>query len=278
MTEFIDSLQVIIVLYNIALEESESFLSIRDMDIGGGGLSLFVYDNSEQPQSMMEYKNLHVYYRHDPKNSGVSKAYNEGSAYALKYKKKWVLLLDQDTSLPSSLLKKYWEATKQNPELKLFVPVLELKNGKIFSPCTYRFKRGFYLNTIKKGTHSLQKLSPVNSGMLINVTTFFKVGGYNEKVKLDFSDFQFIERFRKKHMQFFVVDCIGKQDFSEDNVSQKSQAVRFGYFCEGAKNIEKHNLWDSLQYHIVVFFRALRLSRRYNDFGFIKTYFGVFFQ
>ncbi len=276
MDEFVESLLIIVVLYNIPVEESESFRSIREMDSGGGDLGLFVYDNSKQPQTIKGYDGLHISYVHDSKNSGVSKAYNEGTAHARKHQKKWVLLLDQDTTLPVTLLKRYRVATKQNPELKLFVPVLTLKNGKIFSPCTYRFKRGFYLDTIEKGIHSLQKLSPVNSGMLIDVHAFFEVGGYNDQVKLDFSDFQFIERFRKRYSDFYVMDVECDQDFSDDEVSLGSQANRFRYYCEGARNIEKNGIWDWLQYSAGVFLRAVRLGLRYKDSRFLSIYVDTF--
>ena len=276
MKAFLDSLEIIIVLYNISLDESESFRALRGIDSGDRDLSLFVYDNSEHPQKIKTYDGLHISYRHDPENSGVSKAYNEGTAHARKHQKNWVLLLDQDTTLPSTLLKRYWEATEKTPELKLFVPVLTLKNGKIFSPCSYRFKRGFHLDTIEKGIHSLQKLSPVNSGMLIDVDTFFEVGGYNEKVKLDFSDFQFIERFRKQHPDFYVMDAECHQDFSDDEMAFESQLKRFKYYCEGARNIEKGRFLDWIQYAIVVFLRASRLTMRYKKPTFMATYLNTF--
>ncbi len=264
------------VLYNIRLEESKSFRSIREMDSGDGDLNLFVYDNSCQLQTIKAYEGLHISYLHDSKNSGVSKAYNEGTAHARKHQKKWVLLLDQDTSLPATLVKNYWEATEQNSEPKLFVPILKLDNGKIFSPCAYRFKRGFYLDSIEKGIHSLQKLAPVNSGMLIDIDAFFEVGGYNNEVKLDFSDFQFIERFRKRYSEFYVMDVACEQDFSDGEVSLAGQAHRFGYYCEGARNIEKNGLMDWLQYNAVVFLRAVRLSLRYKDLRFLHVYLTTF--
>lgn len=276
MKKFVESLEIIIVLYNISLEESESFRSVSEMRSDEGTLSLFVYDNSNRPQSIKTYDGVQISYVHDPTNSGVSKAYNAGANHARKLQKRWVLLLDQDTTLPTTLLKSYWKAVEQNAELKLFVPILKLKNGKIFSPCAYKFKRGFYLDTIVKGIHSLQRLSPVNSGMLVDVSAFFEAGGYNQKVKLDFSDFQFIERFRKRYSNFFVMDVDCYQDFSDDEVSLTSQANRFGYYCEGARYIEKNGFWDWSQYSLVVFLRAFKLVIKYKDLRFIRIYLSTF--
>lgn len=278
MHHFIDSLTVIIVVYNTALEDCESFQSIKRICESGDCPHIFVYDNSAQPQQIYNYPGMQITYLHDPTNPGVSKAYNAGAAHARNHQKEWVLLLDQDTTLPATILAEYEKAVKKNPGIFLFVPILYLNNGKIFSPCIYAFKRGFHPGHIAPGTHSFKWLSPVNSGILVNTTAFWEVGGYNEKVKLDFSDFQFIRRFRKIYPRFYVIDEKCKQDFSDDTVSFSSQAIRFSYYCEGAGNIEKDGIWDQMQYSIILFLRALRLTLRYRHFGFIRTFYSNFIR
>ncbi len=186
------------------------------------------------------------------------------------------MLLDQDTRLPDSILPEYASAIQKNPKIHLFVPILKLKNGKIFSPSRYMYKRGFFVDTIIPGKQSLYRYAPVNSGIMVRVASFLEVGGYNEKVKLDFSDFQFVERFRKKYPDFWVLNVECLQDFSDDESSYKSQAVRFGYFCEGARNVEHQTVVDWMQYNTVVFVRALRLMLRYRKLAFFKIYFNKF--
>lgn len=276
MDRFADSLLIIIVIYKRLLEDCESFQSVLSIRAGVSNLNVFVYDNSPDSEQIKNYEGLTLTYFHDEKNSGVSKAYNVGVEHANKDKKEWVLLLDQDTSLPNSILKKYYEAIVRNTDINLFVPVLKLKKGSIFSPSRYRFKRGFFIDGIKPGAHSLFEYAPVNSGMMVRVEAFQKVGGYNEKVKLDFADFQFVERFRKAYTRFFVLDVECEQDFSDEESSLQSQSVRFKYFCEGAKNIEDKSIWDWLQYNTVVFIRAVRLTIRFGKPGFIGSYFRNF--
>lgn len=278
MGSFIDSLLIIIVTYNTALDECETFRSICCMKEDGHNLNVFVYDNSIDPQVIKKYDGISIEYFHDPLNSGVSKAYNTGGLYAQKQSKKWVLLLDQDTTLPNSILTAYSKATILFPNLKLFAPVLLLADNRIFSPCNYKFKRGFHLKEINEGVHSLNQVAPVNSGMLIDVDSFFEVGGYNEKVKLDFSDFQFIERFRKKNSDFYVLGIKCQQDFSDDEVSYTKQINRFKYYCSGARNIEKHSLYDTVQYASIVFSRALMLAIKHKNMNFITTYIDSFLK
>ena len=277
MTDFIESILIILVIYNRPLEECESFQSLKEMQSKEVRMNVFIYDNSPHPQNIIEPPGMRITYRHDPANSGVSKAYNTGVAHAQQHKQSWALLLDQDTILPRTIIEMYWQAIQKNPEVNLFVPVLELSNGKIFSPCRYVFKRGRYLNTIEEGLHSLNKLSPVNSGMMINVDAFLESGGYNEKVKLDFSDFQFIERFRKKHPFFYVINSKCVQDFS-DNDLYDTQVVRFKYYCDGARAFEKNSAWERMQYAIIVLARALRLSMRYKTLVFFSTAYITFFK
>jgi len=276
MDRFAESLLVIIVIYKSTLEDCESFQSLLAMREEFRSLNLFIYDNSPISQELKNYEGLAITNFHDPENSGVSKAYNTGVEHAKKISKEWVLLLDQDTRFPSSILSEYRQAINSNSNINLFVPVLKLKNGKIFSPSRYRFKRGFFLDTIESGVHSLFNLAPVNSGMMVQVEAFFKVGGYNEKVKLDFADFQFVERFRKLYPNFFVINVECEQDFSDDNNSFESQYIRFKYYCDGAKNIENKNFADWLQYNGVVIIRAIRLTLRFVDARFLGAYFKNF--
>lgn len=277
MNEFVDSLVIIIVIYNTNLDDSESFQSIRQFKSDQKDINLFVYDNSNHPQNIRKYSGLNITYFYDSTNSGVSRAYNFGAAHAKESNKKWILLLDQDTKLPNTILNAYFNKIHNHQHIKLFVPILQLSNGKIFSPCTYRFKRGFYLKRISPGIHSLFNLAPVNSGMLIDVNSFYRSGGYNERVKLDFSDFQFIERFRKIHKNFYVLDLVCQQDFSNEKASLGSQLSRFVYYCEGARNMEKDTFVDWAQYAIIVLLRSLRLTVRYGKLNFVKVYLNVFF-
>lgn len=276
MEQFAKSLLIIIVVYKRPLEDCESFMSIVELQTDDFPLEVFIYDNSPQAQNVINHENINITYLHDPQNSGVSKAYNEGVKYAAENRKKWVLLLDQDTKLPKCILEKYWSAINENPYIDLFVPILKLNGGTIFSPSRYKFKRGFFLENIEVGKHSLYRYAPVNSGMMLRTSAFLDVGGYNDEVQLDFSDFQFIERFRKKHPDFFVINAECGHDFSNDESSLESQSMRFRSYCEGARNVENKSHWDWHQYNIVVFIRALRLTLRYRNTGFIGTYFRKF--
>src|SRR5690606_15818190 len=99
---------------------------------------IYVYDNSPNIDEEA-IANPFVFYVHDNKNPGVSKAYNEGAKFAKDNGKNWILLLDQDTQLPEDFLRKIEENIHEYPPCQLYAMRL-YSNTVLLSPSGYRFK------------------------------------------------------------------------------------------------------------------------------------------
>jgi rhamnosyltransferase len=268
----------IVVLYQQSFPQSLSLQSLqRNLEKLNTRLDVFIYDNSPDAQSTKQYfcyKSLNIIYHHDPSNSGLSKAYNTGAAYAQKSEKKWLLLLDQDTAFPSDFLQVYEQSIKENPDISLFAPVLKIDSGIIFSPCITRHKRGYPPGQVIPGRHSLWKFSPVNSGILVNLDLFLKVGGYNEKVKIDFCDFQFLEKVRLVSPDFVITTTVGSQNFSAiTETYMPKQLQRFKIYLEDASNCIKPSFSDRLGFFYTVTRHALGLSLKLRNLSFLRLYF-----
>jgi len=242
-------------------------------------MDILVYDNSPEPAYVKEnsFKNWKIHYIHDRSNPGVSKAYNEGFKIGKELNKKWLLLLDQDTTFPKDALIKYFDAMDYYKNSVLFAPVLRV-NNKIYSPSRYYLKRGFHLKTIKMGLNTIRNKTLLNSGMCISLAAFEKIGGFNEKVKLYFSDFNFIDRYRRHYTNFIVLDTICEHKmFTIENKNTQSQLRRFIYFCEGARN-SSINFVDFCIYFSFALLRAIKLSITFRSFGFIMVFFHNFLK
>jgi rhamnosyltransferase len=281
LKKFLDDLLVIIVLYNHGFEESAAKKSLSAaLHQVNLKLDLFLYDNSSTPvynKEFFELDQFNIKYISDPSNPGVSKAYNTGAGYADTLGKKWVLLLDQDTEFGVNLLPSYYEKVAvHGREINLFAPKLVLKDGSIFSPSRYKYKRGFKISAIEPGIHSFKKISPVNSGMLINLKSFLGVDGYNEAVRLDFSDFQFIERFKKNNDNFILINLEGLQDFSDESGSLSSSLNRFKIYCECAKACHRNSIADDFFYFLNSMNRSLKLSFRFRTLAFFVGWFRTY--
>ncbi|SIS78339.1 Glycosyltransferase, GT2 family [Chryseobacterium ureilyticum] len=272
----INDIQFVIVLYNETLNNSESFQtvtkSLNTLNITEKA-SLFVYDNSPIPQKLEEYEQWSTEYINDPKNSGLSKAYNCAAEYASQNNKKWLFLLDQDTEFPENALELYLRAMNKYESIYMFVPVLNIENGKIMSPFISKHKWGRFAKTIDPGIHYFNKTSPVNSGLCVRLDKFDEVGGYNENVKVDGADFQFIERYKRKFSSYYVLDVQGFQNFSLFESDINKVIKRYKIFLADVKRFETHETTDIFFYHLLALKRTTRLFLDTKKIIFFKIFF-----
>ncbi|SHJ99332.1 Glycosyltransferase, GT2 family [Reichenbachiella agariperforans] len=262
--EFSKKNALIIVLYKTRLVESITFNSFSDILKGTDcKMDLIVYDNSpELNVGLQEFENWRIKYIGDPLNSGISLAYNIGARYAKDIlKKSRLLIADQDTFFPINSISAYVDAVEMYPLQAIYAPII--KSKEIISPCRFLFNRGFTLNRVKDGLMSFKGRSLINSGCLIDLDAFFLVGGYNEKIQLDFSDFYFFEKVKAKFSEFVVVNLILSQNYSDDSDNNlKSRLFRFKFYCEGAKEFSLYKKSGVLLI-VVTFIRMLKLSKMF---------------
>lgn len=276
MTDVYNHLFPVVVLYNLLLDDS-STLQCLDREAHGraGKMLVFVYDNSPMRNYAADrfiWKSLDIIYRHDPNNSGLGKAYNTGADEAPKHGKDWLILFDQDTLFEQGFLQLYNKAFIGHHKISLFAPILKLKDGSIFSPFIPKHKRGYPATDIQTGIHSLHNYFPVNSGIMISVNLFKKAGGYNEKVKVDFSDMQFLERVLRINNDFCVTDVVGVQDFSAFEVSIEKQERRFSIYLDDAVACDKETLSDKIGFFYAVTRHMLALVLKRRRFSFFVLY------
>jgi GT2 family glycosyltransferase len=264
-----NSILIVVVLYQQPLEKSAAYLSLKS-NVNNADIKyeFFIYDNSPVQQSTLEK----VHYVHDVNNSGLSKAYNQAARHARERGFEWLLLSDQDTSYPGNILKKYVDVIRNTPDVKLIAPKVWTKKGFLLSPCRYTHKRGKYLQSIESGKLLINGLSIINSGMAVRVDAFTCAGGYNEKVPLDLSDHQFIERYKRKEQFFWVLDAEIVQDFSNEETNADRLYSRYCIFVNAVKNCERASAMDSIDYFVLAFRRAVKLALRTKQVRFIKWF------
>lgn len=234
---------------------------------------LFVYDNSSQAKHLKsEFKGKWEYI-HDPANGGLSKAYNKAALFAKRNGFEWILLLDQDTIFSPCILKSYERIQSKYPEIKLIVPSVKIEKGTYISPTKIHWWGNRSSKMIPNGILSLFKYSPINSGMLIQVSAFWEVGGYNEKVKLDYSDYQFIERLRKKYPSFYVMKETILQNFSSLVDSIPIKKKRYALFCQSIKHFETNSILQKISCFTISLKRAFSLIIQLKEFSPLKIWY-----
>ena len=262
----------IMVIYKSQLGRSEVY---RTLLKGANFESFMVYDNSPASYNFnqSELPDNAVYIR-DIDNGGVSRAYNVGAQYASEQGFTHVLLLDQDTSFPPEAFEVY---KKYANTQHICAPILQMKNGAPFSPCVRRGLRTRAVS-LSDGNYSLQEYSPVNSGMCIPLATFFSAGRYNEKVKLDFADFEFISRCRKVCETLTILPIKAIQDFSNDEKNLDKLFARYVLYLESASATRWETLQEKIMFHIEVLKHTVALTRRTETFLFLRQYIRMLFN
>jgi len=278
----IAELAVVFVLYNVDLLKSTSYCSLIDSlnNINfSGELDIYIYDNSlkQTVYDFSDKKNIIYYYFHNPENPGISSSYNSAARLAKSRKKRWMLVLDQDSILPSESLTKYMEGIIKWPNYPLYAPRI-YANNVLLSPCKYSFHRGTHFKSIDEGVHQLNGKNVLNSGLLMDIEAFLSVEGYDERVWLYFSDFVFFNKLKSQHKYFVVLDVRLEHELSSSDYRDLNFALkRFNLYCEGARaaSISERSFFD---YALTVFFRAAKMTFRFNNFNFLLVWVNNFLR
>jgi GT2 family glycosyltransferase len=232
--------------------------------------NIFVYDNSPDFQ---DTNDTGVIYQHDHTNPGVSKAYNEAFKVALQMKKKWMLLLDQDTVVDINIFSSFAEAIKSYPDQVVLVPYMR-DSKSIISPYLFFFGRGVRAKKINPGLHNFSRFKIINSGMLIRTEAFHQAGGYDERFPMDLSDVVFVERLSKLYPEFVLVDSICEHHLSMGALKGNAQDVihRFNSYCKAIRYHRKTRR-KSIVPILSILPVALKLLIRYRKFEIIRIAF-----
>lgn len=272
-----NNVYVVIVIYNQKITNCDTLNSLYESLLYYGevsNLDVLIYDNSTNSQDIRCLKlnpYINLDYFHDSKNSGVSKAYNTAAKKASVLGKKWLLIFDHDTNLPIESIKCYSDAVINNKEYQIFSPIL-FHGDKIISPCKYKGFRGHTHNHFISGACNFSDFVPINSGMLISLNLFHLVGGYNDELKLDFSDFDFISNTRKIIDTYFVIDLKIQHDLSGINLKDMNRTTtRFISYCHSAVILSKATE-DVIALFLNVLLRSLVLSYRMKSISFFLIF------
>lgn len=237
---------------------------------------ILIHDNTDTPDwhilPIPQQPGIEVFYHHDATNPGISKAYNFIAQVAKDKGYLWILFMDQDTLFPGTFVASYITAIQQRPQILIKTPLL-IANEKIFSPALYRFRRGKRVKQIAPGIKPFGKYIFVNSGLLVNLELFFRVGGYNERVKLDFADFLFLDRVRKTIAEFELLNVTGHQSFSFFEYDINKALKRYTIFKKDLDNCPRHTLGDTIGYAMVGWSYLIKSTLKYKTLRFLKIKF-----
>jgi len=222
MTQQNNSIQIVIVLYKTALEDSKSFQSLKK-HIGclQTAYDLLIYNNSSEifvPESK-DYKLITA-----PINMMLAHAYNCALQEGVKNNHKWLLLLDQDTVLTKDYFLSLNMQLNRSDVAGIF-PVLK-QGEKHLSPMSFSFILGTSgrPNTEKhEGLIENKFIVACNSASVFSVEALNSIGGFPEEFPLDALDVSVCHKLSKGKKKFYLLGTELQHDLSGLNYASVTE-------------------------------------------------------
>ena len=211
----------ILVLFNCRIEESKTFNSLlrnyADSPDRFNRFKLLIYDNSSSKQTAPSDIPFDCQYVHNPHNDGLAVAYNYALNEAIKTSHDWLLLLDQDSTLPAKFiddLSRELSGIEKDDTVCAVVPKMRYKNV-YFSPSRDLFGGTLRPIDMKHKGICAFKVFAIGSGCAVKVSFLQGIGGFNEFYWLDFLD----------RWLFITINIMGGNVYVTDSVIDHELSV-----------------------------------------------------
>lgn len=204
-------------------------------------LYICIYDNTDFENWDVfpddhHYENVIIDYHRDSLNSGISAAFNYFATLSKHKRLDWIVFLDQDTRLPIDFFTKYCNKSLATGKNILFPKVYV--GSHLFSPSHYNYFRTSEILGISSEI-MLSGVTAINSGLMIKSSFFLLNGGYNQNLRVDFCDHEFIEKINNKNIFADIIDVSLYQEFSAKTNDKLKSIERYKIYVKDLKIYRK---------------------------------------
>lgn len=271
-----NSLEIIIVLYRCTLEESQAFNSLQEelksVEID---YELIIFNND----SRLEIKDERYVVVNSEENKKLSFAYNFALKRAVENGRKWLLLLDQDTSVPKGYFAELQKFLNGGyPEnLVAIVPVLKSRDA-VLSPKTVSPK--LRIESEAKPNEYGRWITAINSMSLMNVDFFDSIGGFSTKYELDMLDRWSYNQIMKHNRLVYVLDVNSNHELSFFDFEKNITPTRYSDFIkmENRFSMDEMDLFYRVFYKVKLFLKGLKQLIKYQNKAYSKITFSYIFK
>jgi GT2 family glycosyltransferase len=227
------SLFVVLVLYGTPVAESVTVRSLLEQETLPPDLleRVLLFDNSPSDQSCPLGESWQ--YHHAGSNLGLAGAYNFALSEARRIGCDWLLLLDQDTTLPPDFLRRlsaHLAAIQDDQSIVACVPEVWTRN-KLISP--WERKLSWNIPLRERGKLVPKGIAAVNSGSCVRTSFLTGIGGLDERFWLDYLD----------HWMYMMIERSGRSIFIADQRIEHNLSV---HDYDGAVSFERYrNILDA---------------------------------
>ncbi|NCB84386.1 MAG: glycosyltransferase [Bacteroidia bacterium] len=270
------SLEIIIVLYRCTLEESRAFNSLQEeLKSAEIDYELVIFNNDNQ----LKIKDERYVVVNSEENKKLSFAYNFALKRAVENGRKWLLLLDQDTSVPKGYFNRLQDFLKNGYPENLAAVVPVLKSGDVvLSPKVVSSR--LRIESEAKPNEYGRWITAINSMSLMNVGFFDSIGGFSNKYELDMLDRWSYNQIMKHNRLVYVLDVISDHALSFLDFEKNVTPERYSDFMkmENRFSTDEMDLFYLVFYKVKLFLKGLKQLVKYKNKEFSRITFSYIFK
>jgi GT2 family glycosyltransferase len=212
---------IVIVFYKCTLDKSAAFRSL-DKQISNNLYKLVLFNNDVS--TVISHNVFEVV--NSKENVMLAGAYNYALELSRNNNSEWILLVDQDSEIPSDYLIQLENDMKNiDSDVVAIVPRL-ISSNRILSPKLLNP----FLWTLKdipnNNIYSNCRIVGFNSMCLINVKFLVDIGGFSYDYPLDMLDHWYFEKIYKSGKKIYVNNCQILHSLSVDNYEKNVSLER----------------------------------------------------
>jgi len=267
----------VIVRHKTALQDSQTISSLIQAFSQSpellSSIRILLWDNSPEALDHPELPFPFIY-KHASTNVGLSGAFNHAAAMAQMDNIPWLLLFDQDTTVPAGFLSnmlRYAAELHSRSEIAAVTPTVYVGDF-IASPLRMLFSR---YRAYPEGEIGIAEgeAAAINSGTLLRVNDLLEIGGYSDAFWLDFSDYYvFHQLFLRKKLIWRAADIRLQHSMTVMDYDNLMSTWRYSnvIHAEGAFNdLFKGKLENAVQ-TLRLLARVVRQRRRFKNAEFSR--------
>ena len=272
------SVLAVIVLYKRSVEQSQTLVSLAEA-LGKHPellrcLRVLLWDNSPTPTTPI--LGFPFDYLHTGKNVGTAGAFNRAMEFAETQSIPWLLLLDQDTTLPEDFVAKmvdYGHRFADTPEVAAVVPLLSCRD-QLISP--KRLRSLYRISPVPPACYGTYKGQVVvcDSATLMRTAALREAGGYDEELFwLDFSDIDVFAALHRNGKSIYIAGDLRLQhSLSIMDYDSSMTPERYANFlaAEGVFFSLRRSPLDNVALTVRLLARATKQYLRYENKTFAR--------
>ena len=270
------SLEIIIVLYRCTLEESQAFNTLQEQLKGVDMDYELIIFNNDNRQQIDDSRYVVV---NSEENKKLAYAYNYALKRAVENGYKWLLLLDQDTSVPKGYFNRLQDFLKSGYPEKLAAVVPVLKSGDVvLSPKVVSSR--LRIESEAKPNEYGRWITAINSMSLMNVGFFDSIGGFSSKYELDMLDRWSYNQIMKLNRLVYVLDVNSNHELSFLDFEKNVTPERYSDFMkmENRFSTDEMDLLYLVFYKVKLFLKGLKQFVKYKNKEYSKITFSYIFK